>query len=75
MLLIGRRHLRSNNSWMHNLPLLVRGPERCTLLVHPADAERLGLVDGEPARVSSRAGAVEAPVEVTPVREPAAAVA
>ena len=65
MLLIGRRDLRSNNSWMHNLPKLVSGPPRCTAHVHPADAERLGLVDGEPARVSSRVGTVEVPVEVT----------
>jgi anaerobic selenocysteine-containing dehydrogenase len=65
LVLIGRRHLRSNNSWMHNLPLLVKGPERCTLLVHPDDAARLGLADGEAAVVSSRAGAVQAPVEVT----------
>ncbi|MEA2351763.1 MAG: hypothetical protein QOJ14_177 [Thermoleophilaceae bacterium] len=65
MVLVGRRHLRSNNSWMHNLEPLVRGKERCTAHVHPDDAERLGLVDGEPALVSSRAGAVEVPVEVT----------
>ena len=50
--LIGRRQLRSNNSWMHNLPALVKGKERCTLHVHPDDAERLGLADGEHARVT-----------------------
>ena len=55
-MLVGRRQLRSNNSWMHNLELLVSGPERCTLHVHPDDAERLGLADGEPARVRNRAG-------------------
>ena len=65
MVLIGRRQLRSNNSWMHNLTPLVRGKVRCTAHVHPADADRLGLTDGEPARVSSRAGSVEVPVEVT----------
>jgi anaerobic selenocysteine-containing dehydrogenase len=65
MVLIGRRHLRSNNSWMHNLEPLVKGKERCTAHVHPDDAERLGLVDGERARVTSRAGSVEIPVEVT----------
>ena len=65
MVLIGRRQLRSNNSWMHNITPLVRGKVRCTAHVHPADAERLGLVDGEPARVRSRAGEVEVPVEVT----------
>jgi anaerobic selenocysteine-containing dehydrogenase len=65
LLLIGRRHLRSNNSWMHNLPLLMRGPQRCTLLVHPEDAARAGLAAGERAHVSSAAGSVEALVEVS----------
>jgi anaerobic selenocysteine-containing dehydrogenase len=65
MLLIGRRDLRSNNSWMHNLHVLTRGKERCTLLMHPTDATRLALADGEMARVTSRAGAVEILVEVT----------
>src|SRR4051794_4467537 len=65
VVLIGRRDLRSNNSWMHNLPLLVRGPKRCTLHVNPADAERLGLSDGDLACVRSRVGEVEVPVEVT----------
>jgi anaerobic selenocysteine-containing dehydrogenase len=65
MVLIGRRDLRSNNSWMHNLEPLVRGKDRCTLWVNPDDAERLGLADGQTASVRSRAGAVEAPVEVT----------
>jgi anaerobic selenocysteine-containing dehydrogenase len=65
LVLIGRRQLRSNNSWMHNLELLVSGPERCTLQVNPGDAERLGLEHGAPARVESRAGTIEAPVEVT----------
>jgi anaerobic selenocysteine-containing dehydrogenase len=65
MVLIGRRQLRSNNSWMHNLPALVKGKDRCTLQVHPDDAERLGLADGGPARVSSASGELVAPVEVT----------
>jgi anaerobic selenocysteine-containing dehydrogenase len=65
VVLIGRRHLRSNNSWMHNLEPLIKGPDRCTLLVHPDDASRLGLVDGGRAQVSSRVGAVVAPVEVS----------
>ena len=43
LVLIGRRQLRSNNSWMHNLPALVKGKDRCTLHIHPDDAERLGL--------------------------------
>jgi len=65
MVLVGRRDLRSNNSWMHNLETLVAGRPRCTLQVHPDDAARLGLADGGRARVRSRAGDVEAPVEVT----------
>jgi anaerobic selenocysteine-containing dehydrogenase len=65
LVLVGRRDLRSNNSWMHNLPKLVSGPPRCTAHVHPDDAARLGLADGEPARVTSRVGAIEVPVEVT----------
>ena len=63
--LIGRRQLRSNNSWMHNLPALVKGKERCTLYLHPDDAVRLGLADGERASVTSATGAIEVPVEVT----------
>jgi anaerobic selenocysteine-containing dehydrogenase len=65
LVLIGRRQLRSNNSWMHNLPALVKGKDRCTLLVHPDDAERLGLADGGRALVRSAAGQIEAPVELT----------
>jgi anaerobic selenocysteine-containing dehydrogenase len=65
MVLIGRRDLRSNNSWMHNIEMLVRGKPRCTLYVHPSDAERLQLSDGGTARVTSRVGEVVAPVEVT----------
>jgi anaerobic selenocysteine-containing dehydrogenase len=52
MVVIGRRDVRSNNSWMHNLPVLAKGPMRCTALVHPADAQRLGLVDGAWAQIS-----------------------
>jgi anaerobic selenocysteine-containing dehydrogenase len=65
MVIVGRREVRSNNSWMHNLPLLAKGPERCTALVHPADAQRLGLADGAMARISSRAGTIEARVQVS----------
>ena len=65
LVLIGRRQLRSNNSWMHNLPALVKGKDRCTLHVHPDDAERLGLADGGRAWSAPRAGQIEAPVEVT----------
>ncbi|MBI3784181.1 MAG: molybdopterin-dependent oxidoreductase, partial [Deltaproteobacteria bacterium] len=70
MILIGRRHLRSNNSWMHNLPMLVSGRSRCTLQVHPDDAQRLGLHDGGSARVASRVGALTAAVEVTDIMMP-----
>ncbi|MEO6029302.1 MAG: molybdopterin dinucleotide binding domain-containing protein, partial [Candidatus Binatia bacterium] len=65
LVLVGRRTLRSNNSWMHNLDVLVKGRPTCTLHVHPDDARRLGLADGRAARVRSRVGALEIPVEVT----------
>jgi len=65
LLIIGRRDVRSNNSWMHNLPTLAKGPARCTLLVHPADARRLGLTDGALARISRGVAAVQAPVQVS----------
>ncbi|WP_051718191.1 molybdopterin oxidoreductase family protein [Streptomyces megasporus] len=65
LVLVGRRHLRSNNSWMHNVPGLRGGSNRCTLHVHPADAARLGLVDGGLAEIRGDGGAVRAPVEVT----------
>lgn len=61
--LVGRRHLRSNNSWMHNLPALAGGTNRCTLLMHPADAAELGVTDA--ARVKGPGGELEAPVELT----------
>jgi anaerobic selenocysteine-containing dehydrogenase len=63
--LIGRRELRSKNSWLHNVAALMKGPERCTLLVHPDDAARLGLTDGGRARVRTEVGEVVAPVEVS----------
>lgn len=65
MVLVGRRDLRSNNSWMHNLEVLVKGKERCTLHVHPDDAARLGVRHRDVARVTSRTGAVEVLVELT----------
>ncbi|UDY36504.1 molybdopterin oxidoreductase family protein [Dermatobacter hominis] len=65
LVLVSRRDLRSNNSWMHNVEVLVKGRPRCTLHVHPDDAARLGLLDGEPAQVSSETGSIEVPVEVT----------
>ncbi|WP_343630120.1 molybdopterin-dependent oxidoreductase [Roseateles sp.] len=65
LLLIGRRETRSNNSWMHNLPVLAKGRDRCTLLVHPDDAARAGLADGEPARLSNARGSLIAPISIS----------
>jgi anaerobic selenocysteine-containing dehydrogenase len=65
LLLIGRRHLRSNNSWMHNSLRLVRGKDRCTLLMHPDDATRLGVANETNVAVVSRAGRIEAPLELS----------
>ena len=65
LLLVGRRDLRSNNSWMHNLHVLAKGPNRCTLYIHPEDARRTNVANGDLARVTSRAGCIEIPVEVT----------
>jgi anaerobic selenocysteine-containing dehydrogenase len=70
VVLVGRRDLRSNNSWMHNIEVLVKGKPRCTLQVHPDDAVRLGLSNGGVARVSSRVGTVDAPVEITDAIRP-----
>ena len=65
LVLVSRRHLRSNNSWMHNVPVLVKGKDRCTLLIHPVDAARSGIEDGTLTRVSSEAGEVEVAAEVS----------
>jgi anaerobic selenocysteine-containing dehydrogenase len=65
MVLVGRRDLRSNNSWMHNLPLLVSGPERCTAWLHRDDVARFELSSGDLVSVRSRAGAIELPFEMT----------
>ncbi|MEV0784590.1 molybdopterin oxidoreductase family protein [Streptomyces sp. NPDC050423] len=65
LVLIGRRHLRSNNSWMHNVAALTGGSNVCTLQMHPEDAARLGLADGAAATVSADGGEVTAPVEIT----------
>ncbi|MFF0009370.1 molybdopterin oxidoreductase family protein [Streptomyces tibetensis] len=65
LVLVGRRHLRSNNSWMHNVPALTGGSNRCTLHLHPEDAERLGVEDGAAVRVKGAGGEVVAPAEVT----------
>ena len=63
--IVGRREVRSNNSWMHNLPLLAKGPERCTLLMHPDDAGRRGLADGALASIRAAGREVRAPVELS----------
>ncbi|MFJ8309254.1 MULTISPECIES: molybdopterin oxidoreductase family protein [unclassified Streptomyces] len=65
LVLVGRRHLRSNNSWLHNIPALNGGSNRCTLQIHPEDAARLGLADGAEVRITADGGAVAAPVEIT----------
>jgi anaerobic selenocysteine-containing dehydrogenase len=63
--LIGRRHLRDCNSWLHNSEILVKGKNRCTLLINRSDAERLKLHDRQTVKVASRTGAVEIPLEIT----------
>jgi anaerobic selenocysteine-containing dehydrogenase len=65
MVLVGRRQMRNMNSWLHNLQNLAKGPERCTLLVNPVDAERLGLDPGGVAKLTGRAGSLTVPIEVT----------
>ncbi len=65
LLLIGRRGLRSNNSWMHNSERLVKGPEACTLLMNGLDAQERGLVDGQRVVICSRVGEVTAPLVVS----------
>jgi anaerobic selenocysteine-containing dehydrogenase len=65
LLLVSRRHLRSNNSWMHNVKKLVTGRPRCTLLIHPGDAARAGVRDGDVACVRSTHATIRVPVEVS----------
>ena len=67
LLLVGRRSLRSNNSWMHNIPLLAKGSNQCTLWLSPQDAARLGISDGDEAYVASDVASVVVTVEVTDV--------
>ncbi len=62
LLMIGRRHVRSNNSWMHNSHRLIKGKPRNQLLMHPEDMSALGLSDGQSVTVTSRVGAVQLPV-------------
>jgi anaerobic selenocysteine-containing dehydrogenase len=63
--LIGRRHVRSNNSWLHNSQRLVKGKPRCTLQIHPQDAARRGVLDGTTVRLRSRVGEVRVAAEIT----------
>ena len=65
LLLIGRRQLRSNNSWMHNSQRLVRGKPQCTILMHPADAAQRHLIAGQEVSVRSRVGSVVVPIEIS----------
>jgi anaerobic selenocysteine-containing dehydrogenase len=65
LLLIGRRQLRSNNSWLHNYPRLLRGKPPCTLLMHPTDAANRDLIAGQSVVVRSRVGSITLPLEIT----------
>lgn len=65
LVLVGRRHLRSNNSWLHNSQRLVKGKPRCTMQIHPGDAQDAGLSKGDHAEVASRVGKVQVPIEIT----------
>ncbi len=70
LVLVSRRHLRSNNSWLHNVAALMKGRDRCTLLMHPDDASRRGVANGDTVSVSSSAGQIQVPVEVTDAIKP-----
>lgn len=65
VLLIGRRHVRSNNSWLHNSHRLVKGKSRCTLMLHPETAKQQGIENGQDVKVTSRVGSVTIQAEVT----------
>ncbi|BBY27248.1 molybdopterin-dependent oxidoreductase [Mycolicibacterium sediminis] len=65
LVLVSRRHLRSNNSWLHNVGPLMKGRDRCTLLMHADDARRRGLSDGDLVSVTSTGGRIDVPVKVT----------
>ena len=68
--LIGRRHVRDCNSWMHNFTRLVKGPQRCTLQVSPDDAEREGWHTGSRVNIASRAGQIVVELEITDTMMP-----
>jgi len=65
LVMIGRRQLRTNNSWMHNCPSLTKGPDRSLLLIHPDDASKLGLLEGQAVEVVSRVGTVTVTLSVS----------
>jgi anaerobic selenocysteine-containing dehydrogenase len=65
LVIVGRRQLHGNNSWMHNLPVLSKGAARCIALVNPKDAARLGLEDGGRARIAHDGRSIEVEVEIT----------
>jgi anaerobic selenocysteine-containing dehydrogenase len=67
MLLVGRRELKSNNSWMHNIAVLTKGSLACTAQLNPDDAHRLGVATGDQVRITSRVGHIEIPAEVTDI--------
>jgi len=70
LVLVSRRHLRSNNSWLHNVSALMKGRDRCTLLMHPDDASKRGVTAGDTVSVRSSAGRIEVAVEVTDAIKP-----
>jgi anaerobic selenocysteine-containing dehydrogenase len=70
LVLVSRRHLRSNNTWLHNVPALMKGKDRCTLLIHPDDAARFGVADDDFVTVKSEAGEIKVPVEITDAIKP-----
>jgi len=65
LMLINRRHLRDNNSWMHNSQRLVKGRNRCTLLMHPKDAQERGVNENQTVKINSRVGELQVAVELT----------
>lgn len=70
LVLVNRRHLRSNNSWLHNVPALMKGRDRCTLLMHPQDAARCHVTDEDIVTVKSESGEIKVPVEITDAIKP-----
>ncbi len=70
LVLVNRRHLRSNNSWLHNVPALMKGRDRCTLLMHPQDAARCRISDEDIVTVKSESGEIKVPVEITDAIRP-----